>query len=232
MISWVFFQKGFYISFTFDTSEMTSACEVLSQQPDRFLDYVLGNVKLRRQIVDDESFAEVLRRVLNSDPSLKNIVTEIDGAGERLEICGKDIFNDPNIQSILQNNIKNRRTRIRKRVKAQYPSYTRTELTKEINRRLKISVSGTKHKVKRTKQITIQQSLHPINVKYRTSGGKVVKYSRTKPRKLTKPERLLIKSNIKLPPSEVVKKYYESGLPFRSEESIKNYYRRMKKKIV
>lgn len=212
---------------------MTSACEILDQEPERFLDYILADANLRKQIVDDKSFEEVLRRVLESDPTLKNIVNVIDGVGESLEVCGRNILLDNNIQELIRRNTVNRRARIRRKVKKQHPSYTRGQLTKEINKRLKISISGAKHKVKQTKQVTISKSLQPVRVGSYDRKGKVIgAYRKTTHRKLTRAEKMLIKNNIKLPPSEVVKKYYDSGLTFRSETSIKRHYYRMKRKLV
>jgi len=212
---------------------MTSACEVLDQEPERFLDYIFSDPRLRKQIVDDDSFEAVLRKVLENDPTLKNIVTTIDGAGENLVICGGNILQDQSIQNIIKRNKVNRRARIRRKVKKQHPSYTRRQLTKEINKRLKISISGAKHKVKQTKQVTIGASLQPVRVKTYDRKGKVIgAYRKTSHRKLTRAEQMLIKNNLRLPPSQVVKKYYDSGLTFRSETSIKRHYYRMKRKLI
>lgn len=213
---------------------MTSACEVLSQQPERFINYVISDNKLRSQIVDEDSFGAVLEKALKSDKSLENIAHTIKNNGESFSVCGIEIYNDEIIQDIKNENISKRRKRIRKRVKVERPELSGRKLKKEIQRRLNISIGGQASKVKKTKQITIQEATKPVTVSsYTRDGTRVEEHIKSKYRSLNKQEEMLIKNQIKRgkKPKEVIKKYYDAGLDFRTETSIRSHYYRIRDQL-
>ena len=212
---------------------MSSACEVLLEDPERYLNYVLNDPNVRNEITDEATFTKAVRKVFNADASLKNLVGEIDKKGENLEICVGNIFNSKAVQEIVKKNVGVRRTMLRKRVKKQRPSLRGKALSKEISRRLKISLSRTQGRVDKIpeQQITIIQSLKSVKVDSYIRDGQVVKaYNRTKSRDLTLPERMLIENNIDKTVEEVQTKYYAQGFVFRSPTSIKRHYYRIKSK--
>lgn len=209
---------------------VSSACEILASEPKRFINYLFSDPKLRKSIVDQKTFVKALRTVLQSDPSLKEIIKEIDLKKEKLEVCGKDIFDSGEIQGIIRENIGRKKRGLQRKVLKKYPTWTRTQRKKEVERRLKISVAVTK--VPEPKQVTIQEALRPVKVdNYTRKGKRVSGYKRTKARDLTDIERRLIRSNIGKPVKEVMKIYYGTGQEYRSPESIKKHYFRIKKKL-
>lgn len=213
---------------------VTSACEILIDEPQRFLDYIFSDPNLRSQIVDKKSFIEALEKTLKSDPSLTNIAETIKKAGESFEVCGQNIFLQNSIQNLIKDNVDKRRDKIEKRVKKERPKLRGKKLEAEIERRLKISIATQSRKVKQTKQVTIDQALKPIKVgDYRRGGQTIKSYRKTKYRNLNTQEKMLIENAIKKNknPQEVVRLFRESGLPFRTKTSIKRHYYRQKKKI-
>jgi len=213
---------------------VTSACQVLIDEPERFLDYLLSDPNMRNKIVDDKSFIEVATRVFKSDPTLANILATINRSGESLEICGKNILNEKAIQDIINNNQTKRRVTIEQRVRRQRPKLKGKQLTKEIDRRLKISISGQAGKIRQsTTQVTIEQSLKPVAVGGYVRNGKTIKpYRKSKYKKLNKQEEMLLDNAIKRGKSlsDVYKVYLESGLGegFRTKTSLKRQYERRK----
>jgi hypothetical protein len=82
--------------------------------------------------------------------------------------------------------------------------------------------------------VTINQALRPVEVSDYVRQGQTVKgVSRTKPRQLSSQERMLIENFARKGKgaSKTIKEYYASGLSYRSPESIKKHYLRIKKKI-
>jgi len=210
---------------------VSSGCLVLEDEPQRFIDYILADPRMREKIVDERSFVAVLDKVLKSDSSLTNIPTEITKQGESLEICGKNIFNDQSIQSIVKRNKGKKRKEISKRVKIDHPTATRRQHIKETTRRLNIFITGTVNKVTQTKQVTINQALRPVKVKeYKRGGQSVEGYTKTKYKTLTQQEKMLMENAIRKgkKPSEVQQDYLQAGLGFRSPTSIKRHYYRLK----
>ena len=212
----------------------SSACSVLIDEPTRFIDYVFSDPKLRKQIVDKKSFAEVLERALRSDPTLVNIVETIKGSGESFEVCGANIFQQKDITDLVNQNLKTKKTEFRKRIRKQHPEWKRGQMKKELERRVKIFVATQSKKVGKTKQVTIQQATQPVRVTgYERAGKTIHSHRKTKYRALIKPEKDLITAHIKKgkTPSETAKAYYDSGLTFRTETSIKRHYYRMKDRL-
>ena len=210
---------------------MTSACEVLNDEPERFVSYILADPNLRSKIVDKKSFGIALDKALRSDSSLKNIAETIHKAGEDIEVCGGAIFDNPEIQNIIEKNSKTRLRFFRKRVREQHPHYGRRRVNKEAHRRLKISIGIQRSSLLRsTRQVTIDEALRPIKIKY-VSKGKKIEYSKAKPRKLTMAQEMLITNNIHKSVKDVVKLYYDAGLSFRSATSIKRHYQNIRKDL-
>lgn len=207
----------------------SSGCEILDGEPSRYIGYILSDKRLRKNIYDMDSLKKVVRQIFKSDPSLNEIIKDIDKKGIDLSICLDGIFNTIDIQKMIETNIKQKKTEIKQRLKAQRPALKGKSLKKELQKRLKQSISGSKARIKKTKQITIQDAERPISVKeYRRKRKKVKSYSKTKHRGLTRAEEMLIKNNIRKRPSEVVQIYLKSGLRFRTAESVKKHYYRMK----
>lgn len=210
---------------------VSSACEVLQNEPHRFVDYIFADQKLREKIVDNKSFVAVLEKVLKSDTSLANIPTEINKQGESLELCGQDIFNEPAIQQIIKRNVSKKRRELSKRVKNEKPTWTRTQRTKETTRRLNIFIGGSEQKVQQTKQVTLSEAMHPIKVdKYKRGTKTVSGYRKTKYKSLTMQEQMLLENGIKKgkKPSEIVNDYLQAGLGYRTATSIKRHFYRIK----
>ena len=214
---------------------MTSSCEVLHDNPYRFLHYVFADPRLRKGIVDKKSFAQALEKALRSDSSLKNIADEITGSGESMELCGTEIFEIPDIQELVNSNLKEKTKLFRGRIKNQYPNWKRGQIKKELDRRLKILIGTQAGRMERSKQIvSISKATVPIKVEDYYRDGKLIEgYRKTEQRKLNIPQEKLIVNSIKRgkTPKETVKSYYDSGLEFRSEASITGYYWRLKFKL-
>jgi len=208
---------------------MGSGCEIINSQPNRYIGYILNDKRLRAKIFDKESLTKVVRQIFKSDPSLNEIVKDIDARGDDLTTCLDGIFNTIDIQKVIETNTKQKKTEIKQRLKTQRPALKGKKLRKEIQKRFKQSVGVSKAKIEKVKQVTIQDALRPISVKeYRRKRKKVKSYSKTKHRGLTRAEEMLIKNNIRKRPSEVVQIYLKSGLRFRTAESVKKHYYRMK----
>lgn len=213
---------------------MSSACEILSSETARFIDYLLADTKVRSKIVDQRSFVDALDKVLKSDASLSNIPAEIKRKGESLELCGIDIYNDPSIQNIIKRNVGSKRREINKRVRMEKPTWTRTQRMKEANRRMQIFISSSSQKIKQTKQVTIAEATRPVKVKeYDREGKKVSGYRKTEYKTLTMQEQMLLENGIRKgkKPSEVAKDYLQAGLGFRTGISLKRHYYRLKDKL-
>lgn len=209
----------------------SSPCEILKQESERFIDYILSDPYIRQRVFDKESLVLAVRKSFKSDSALANIVSSIDSSGDDLSFCLDELFNTSDIQKLIENNKKQKETEIKQKLKRQRPRLKGKKLSKEIQRRLKQSIGGTKSSIKRKKpkQITIQEATKPVRVdSYKRDKKTVKKYRRTKARDLTKAEEMLIKNNLKKKPSKVVEIYYRSGLKFRSEESIRKHYYRIK----
>ena len=208
---------------------VSSACDVLLREPERFVGYILSDPKVRNKIVDEDSVVQAVRTSFKSDPTLANMVQEIDRKGDDLKNCLAGVLSSPEIQKLIQGNVKNREKQIKAKLRKAQPSLKGKALTKEVNKRLKQSISGSKAQVKKLKQVTIAQSLKPVRVKGYTRQGKpVTAYRKTKSRALTKAEEMLIRNNLSKKPSEVVDIYLKSGLTFRTPESVRKHYFRMK----
>lgn len=210
---------------------MTSACDVLLNEPTRFLDYILTDAKMREKIVDKKSFVAVLDKVLRADPTLNNIPVEISRKGESLEICGQNIFDEPAIQDIIKRNVTKKKREFSKKVSKQNPTWTRKQKLKETNRRLSIFITGTEQKVKQTKQVTLSEAMHPIRVKeYKRGTQSVSGYRKTKYKSLTMQEQMLLENGIKKgkKPTEIVRDYLQAGLGYRTATSIKRHFYRLK----
>lgn len=210
---------------------VSSACDVLLTEPDRFIDYIVSNPKLRKQIVNEETFGEALEVALKSDPTLAYIPEQIKKKGESFSDCGKNIFNMSSIKKLVNQNISSRRTEMKRRVRKQKPNLSKNAFNKEVERRLRISIGQTKPK--RLKQITIDEATKPVRVKsYVRNGIKVKGKRRTKPRPLVEAEKrwMLKWINKGLLPQQIIDKYYLSGYDFRTKESIRKYYYRLKNK--
>lgn len=213
---------------------VSSACEILSKEPTRFLGYIFSDPRVRKKIVDKKSFANALEQVLNSDSSLKNIVTEIKKHGEDIEMCGEDIFDMPDIQELIKRNRRNKLYSIRRLVKKQHPKWDRKALSKEAQRRLKISITASSRAVRQLKQVTITDATHPVKVKgYKRGAQTIHSHRKMKYRRLTAQEKMLIENAIikGKTPSQIRKDFISSGLPYRSNVSIKRHYQRIKNKI-
>jgi len=207
----------------------SSGCQILDQEPSRYIGYILNDKRLRAKIYDKESLTKIVRQVFKSDPSLNEIIKDIDKKGVDLSTCLDGMFNTIDIQKIIETNTKQKETEIKQRLKIQRPSLKGKSLKKEISKRLKQSIGVSKAQVTKTKQVTIQDALRPITVKeYKRKTKTVKRYSKTKHRGLTRAEEMLIKNNIRKRPSEVVQIYFKSGLRFRTAESVKKHYYRMK----
>lgn len=210
---------------------MGSACDVLTNNPNRFAVYILSNIKIRDSIYDKKSFLIALRKILKTDSSMRNILDGLKDAKDTLDACSDAIFKTKTIQNLIRRNSKTKKKELRKRVKKEHPTWKRGRVTKEVNRRFKISIGVTEAKIQKTKQVSIARALRPVEVKgYTRKGKKVKKYYRSKRRPLTKAEEMLIKNNLKKKPADIIKLYYDSGLTFRSKTSIRRHIYRMRKK--
>lgn len=208
---------------------MGSACDVLRDNPRRFIDYVMSNQKVRNDIVDEESMRTALETVLKSDPSLTNILKGLAKDGDSLEKCSVKITQHEDIKSLTNRNIRSRRKEIRKRVRRDRPALKGKEFRKEVKRRLNISIGVRKSKVK-TIQLTIDQAKKPVKIRSYSRRGKTVKrYSRSESRDFTKAETDLLKNNIHKTPSVIIKKYYDAGLTFRTKTSLRRKIYRLRK---
>lgn len=210
---------------------MSSACDVLLNEAQRFLDYILTDEKMRQKIVDKKSFNAVLEKVLKSDPTLRNIPIEIKNKGEDIDICGQNIYNEPAIQSIIKRNIGKKKQEISKKVKQDRPTATRTQRIKETLRRLHIFIGGSEQKVRQTKQVSISEAMHPVRVKEYKRGTQTVSgYRKTKYKSLTMQEKMLLENGIRKgkKPSEVANDYLQAGLGYRTATSLKRHYYRIK----
>lgn len=209
---------------------VSSACDVLLAEPERFINYILVDKKLREKIIDKKSFINVLEKVLNEDTILSNIVKEIKRRGESLEICAENIYNLKEIQTLIKENLKNKETEIKKRIKKEKPNITKSELLKEVNRRMSIYISTSKTNIKKIKQVTLTDALKPIKVKgYFRKGKKVSGYRKTKNKSLTTQERMLLENAIKKgkKPREVIKEYLQAGIGYRTKISLRKHYYRL-----
>jgi hypothetical protein len=212
---------------------MSSACDILSEESRRFVDYVLVNPKLRNNIVDKATFFDALEKALRSDPSLVNIADTIRKSGESFEVCGSGIYDQPAIQDLLKRNSRSKKADIRKKVKADHPTLKGRELTKEVDRRYKIFASTSQQKIKQVRQVSLDEALKPLKVgSYERQGKFVQNYRKQKAKSLTMQERMLIENAIKkgTPPSQVYRDYVQSGLGYRTQISIKRHYYRIKQK--
>jgi hypothetical protein len=209
---------------------MSSACDAMSTDPDRFGDYLLANPQLRQGITNEETFERALRSVLTSDSTLTPMLTEINKKGEDLMNCAGNILASNKIQDLMKKNSGRLLKDFRKNVRVSHPTWKRTQVSKEAERRFKISQSLVS-KQKAVIQTTIEEAKRPIRVEYMRAGKKI-RYWKGKPREFDTDglERKLIRSNLDKPPSEIVRIYYASGLPYRSAQSIKKFAQRMKKK--
>jgi hypothetical protein len=210
----------------------TSACDELIAEPERFVEYVFSDPRLKDKIFDDESFLIALKKAFKSDASLSEMVREIESKGESFDDCAKGVLGNSEIQRFIGKRRAKRRRLFRKRVKAQRPSITRKELTKEINRRIKISESLRKRNFRKlpARQVSIKESLQTVTVK-RKVAGRIVVSKRQKSRPLSKAEEDLIKNNIKKSPSEIIRRHRANGFGYRSASSITSHYYRLKKKL-
>lgn len=209
----------------------TEYCDILLTEPDRFIDYILADSRARTKIVDIESFAKIFGQVLESDDQLIFLRKKLQQKGESLEMCGKNIFNHARIQRIVKGNVGLKEKQIRARVKKQKPKLKGKALEKEVQRRLNISIKSTGRK--KLKQITIDESLQPVRVdKYERKGVSIKSHRKTAHRPLTRQEKMLITNGIKKgkSASQVIQNYYDSGLKFRSKESIRKHYYRVERK--
>lgn len=189
---------------------------------------------MRSKIIDKSSFAEALEKALRSDPTLVNIVQTIKGSGESLEMCGANIFDQKEIQGLIESNLKSKKKEFRTRIKTKYPSWKRKQINKELDRRIKIFIGTQARKVKETKQVTIAEATQPVRVTgYERAGVKVKGHRKTSYRRLSTQEEMLIVNSLKRgkTPKETVKGYYDAGLPFRTETSIRRHYYRFKEKL-
>lgn len=211
---------------------MSSACEILAQEPERFIDYILDDRKLKQRVLDKDSFVAVLTRVMDSDPSLKNIAETIKSSGESLEICGFEIFENERIQDLIAGNTKKELKKFRKRTRRDHPRWGRKRVEREAQRRLKIS-AGVRKNLTETKEIVEKErGTKPIFVSYKAD-GKTIRYRKSKPKKLTKPERDLITNYVKRGKSykDAIKAYNKSNLGFRTNTSLKRHYYRIKERF-
>jgi hypothetical protein len=213
---------------------MSSACEVLRDESQRFVDYIFADARLRSKIVDKRSFADALDKVLKSDPSLAEISAEISRKGESLEVCGQDIFNDPAIQDIIKKNVVSKKREISRKVKIERPSLTRIERLKETNRRLKIFITSSSARIRQTKQVSIQQALQPVKVKGYEREGKIIhSHQRTEYTPLNTQEKMLMENAIRKGKSlsDLQSDYIQARLGFRTKTSLKRHYYRLKQKL-
>ena len=211
---------------------VSSACDTLLGEPDRFIDYIVSDSRLRSKIYDDESFIKALEASLRSDPTLKNIADTIRSEKESFEICGASILKDRRIQNIIEGNIDKKTKDIKKKIRRDKPQLKGRAFNREVNRRLKISIGVSKKK--KLKQISIEEATRPVRVTlYERAGKEIGKHRRTAPRTLTKQETMLIRNAVrkKKMPNQVINDYYNSGLKFRTRESIRKHYYRIKRKL-
>lgn len=209
---------------------MGSGCDILLGEPERFVDYILADKKLRTRLLDENMIIEASEQVMSKDPSLSNVLQDIKSKGDDLRSCLANVINDPNVQRLLEANKKKKEKVLRKRVR-QNPKYrTRTQVNKEVQRRLKISIARTK--LLKKGKIDISTAKKQINVTpYKRGQQKISKFSKTKSRALTKVEERLIRNNIKKKPKDIVSLYLSSGLPYRTPTSIRKHYYRIKNKM-
>lgn len=208
---------------------VSSACEVLKNEPERFVDYILSNPSVRSKIVDETSFGNALESSLKSDPTLSNLVAEMKRKGEKIEMCGKGIYDMPSIQKIVQGNVAKKKTQLRRKLKREQPKLKGKAFNQELEKRLNRSVKRTGRR--KLKQVTISDALKPIKVKkYFRDGKEVARYRKTSIRKLTREEKILISNAVKKNKSvsKTIQDYYDSGFRFRSDESIRKHYYRMR----
>lgn len=215
---------------------MGTGCDALEGEPIRFIGYILSNKNLRHKIVDKDSFVDIAKKVLKSDKNLTNLVQGIEKSGDDLGDCLKPAYENPMIQSLVERNEKYKKKDLRTRVKNQHPDYKRGKITKEVERRYKISIAMIKKKITfiQEKQVTIDEGRKTVSVPhdYTRDGQTVSHYKKSEYRKLTRAEDMLIRNNLNKPPAEVIKMYYESGLSYRTPISIRRHYYRYKKKLV
>jgi hypothetical protein len=211
-----------------------SGCEILRSEPDRFINYLFADPKLRKQIVDKKSFGVALEKALMSDTSLANIVEDIRKINGSFEVCGELIFEKKEIQDLIDSNIKFKTKEFRERIKKQHPRWKRARVKKELERRINIFIGTQSSKIKQSKQITIQEATRPVKVtEYTRAGKEIKKYSKTAYRKLTKQERDLISNAVKRgkSPKDTAQRYFDAGFEFRTETSIKRHYYRIKDRL-
>lgn len=205
----------------------SSGCAVLKDESERFVGYILADPRNRKRILDEDSFATVLEQSLRADPSLRNLVDDIKKR-DSIKSCGKKIFEQPEIQRLLKENVVSKKKEISERTKRDRPDLSGNALKKEIQRRIKISFKLTG--VKKLKQVSIDESLKPIKIRYFDERfNKTVQYRRSESRNLTIQERKLIVNGIRKgkKPAQIIQDYYSAGLKFRTQTSIRKHYYRL-----
>jgi len=205
---------------------MGSGCNILLEEPERFGDYLLADKRFRDNIFSEESVVDAMENLLRTDPSLRNIIDDIRKSGDDIHDCLSGVLQSRTVLGLIERNVKKKKKEIRQRVKDSGKYTTRTSINKEVERRLKISLSRIKFNVKKP-DISLGQKQVRVG-KYTRQGTLVDRYSKTKSRPLSAIEERLIKSNLKKPVKEVIDIYMSSGLPFRTPTSIRRHYYRMK----
>lgn len=213
---------------------MSSACLVLQDEAQRFVDYIFADARLRSKIVDKRSFADALEKVLKSDTSLSEIPAKINKSGESIEICGQNIFENSAIQNIIKRNVASKKREFGRKVRIERPSLSRIERLKETNRRLKIFISSSSARIRQTRQVSIQQALQPVKVKGYEREGKVIhSHQRTEYTPLNTQEKMLMENAIRKGKSlsQLQSDYIQARMGFRTKTSLKRHYYRLKQKM-
>lgn len=211
----------------------SSGCEALQNEPERFAGYIIADKNLRSKIYNADSMSEVARKVFASDPSLKNIMADLDKHGKDVNQCLGKIFSSPEIQTIVKVNVKTKREGIKKKVKKGMPELKGWDLRREIDKRLKRSIGATTRSIKKEKQVTIDQATKPVKVEnYERRGEEVTGYRRAKASPFSTREKVFLRNRLGKPAQQVIQEYQKQGIAqgfsVRSKESVRKQYYRLK----
>jgi len=210
----------------------SSACEDLQQESGRFTIYVFADTRLKNSVHDKDSFVKAISTAFNSDPTMRNLLDDIKRKGDNPDDCLEDIFQTKEIQDLVAKNRKGKEKEMRARVRTEHPALRGKGFTKEVMRRVNISFGVQKARQSQLKQVTIDDALKPIHVRFTNKQGKVVTYRKSVYKPLSTQEENLIVNNLKRgkTPTQVID-IYQQTMSFRSKTSIKRHYWRLKKKF-
>lgn len=212
-----------------------SACQILHDDPNRFVGYIIADKQLRRQIYNKKSMEEVARRVFKTDDGLNNIVQHIDESGLDLDNCLNKVFESSEITTLIKSNTKSLRNDIKKKTKKKRPELRGWDLRREIDKKLKRTIGSKTSRIKTVKQVTLKEALKPVVVEdYVRKGKDVIGYRRAEAKSLTFMEKRFIQNRLNLPAKKVIQEYKTKGIAqgytVRTKEAIRKHYYRLKRR--